>query len=315
MGILDDRVVLVTGGGNGIGRDAALIAAKEGAKVLVSDLGGGPRGGDGGSAGPAEAVAKEIRDGGGKAISNHDSVTDYDAMVALRETALKEFGGLHAVINPAGILRDAMFHKMAPADWDLVVEVHLRGTFNVCRATIELFRDQNDGAYVLFSSTSGLIGNVGQSNYGSAKMGIAGLSRIIAMEGVAKNVRSNALAPVAYSRLTAGESRLDASTPEAIARREEMAKMMAARMPAEAPAKLAVALASPLTKDTTGQIFGVQGNDISVMQQIRTVAYQEEPRGWTVDEIVNKCLPALKPSYTPFDGMGNITRPPQKVPA
>lgn len=167
MGILDDKVVLVTGGGNGIGKQIALIAAAEGAKVIVNDLGGGTRGGDEGSAGPAEQVAAEIRAKGGKAISNSDSVTNFDAVVGMREQALKEFGGLHSVINPAGILRDGMFHKMKNEDWDTVIDVHLKGSFNVCRATIELFREQNEGSYVLFSSTSGLIGNIGQTNYGA----------------------------------------------------------------------------------------------------------------------------------------------------
>jgi NAD(P)-dependent dehydrogenase (short-subunit alcohol dehydrogenase family) len=118
------------------------------------------------------------------------------------EQALDTFGGLHAVINPAGILRDGMFHKMSEQDWDRVIEVHLKGSFNVARATIEHFREQNDGAYVFFTSTSGLLGNIGQTNYGAAKMGIAGLSRIIAMEGGRNNVRANCLAPVAWTRMT-----------------------------------------------------------------------------------------------------------------
>ncbi|MDB5444574.1 MAG: 3-hydroxyacyl-CoA dehydrogenase, partial [Phenylobacterium sp.] len=183
MGVLDGKVVLVTGGGNGIGRDCALIAAQEGAKVLVNDLGGSLKGEDEGSAGPAEAVAQEIRAAGGEAASNSESVTNYKAVQGMVEQAMDTFGGLHAVINPAGILRDTMFHKMSEEDWDRVIDVHMRGSFNVCRATIEHFRNQNDGAYMLYTSTSGLFGNVGQANYGAAKMGIAGLSRIIAMEG------------------------------------------------------------------------------------------------------------------------------------
>ena len=146
MGVLDGKVVLVTGGGNGIGRDAALIAAREGAKVLVNDLGGGERGGDAGSAGPAETVAEEIRAAGGEAISNSDSVTDMRAVKGMFEQAMDTFGGLHAVINPAGILRDIMFHKMPDEDWDVVIDVHLRGSYNVCRATIEHFRNQQEGA-------------------------------------------------------------------------------------------------------------------------------------------------------------------------
>ena len=145
MGVLDGKVVLVTGGGNGIGREAALIAAREGAKVLVNDLGGGERGGDAGSAGPAEMVCQEIRAAGGQAASNSESVTSLKAVQGMVQQAIDTFGGLHAVINPAGILRDGMFHKMEESDWDKVIEVHLKGSFNVARATIEHFRDQNDG--------------------------------------------------------------------------------------------------------------------------------------------------------------------------
>ncbi|MBS0384071.1 MAG: SDR family NAD(P)-dependent oxidoreductase, partial [Proteobacteria bacterium] len=157
MGVLSGKVVIVTGAGNGIGKECALLAGREGASVVVNDLGGGLSGGDAGSAGPAEAVAQAIRAAGGKAVSNSDSVSDYDAVVAMVEQAKKEFGALHAVVNPAGILRDGMFHKMAPADWKAVIDVHLHGAFNVCRASIEHFREQQNGAYVLFTSTSGLI--------------------------------------------------------------------------------------------------------------------------------------------------------------
>jgi NAD(P)-dependent dehydrogenase (short-subunit alcohol dehydrogenase family) len=304
MGILDGRVVLVTGGANGIGRDVALIAAREGAKVVVNDLGGGTRGGDEGSAGPAEAVAKEIRDGGGHAVSNSHSVTDYDACVDMREQALKEFGALHAVINPAGIMRDGMFHKMKNGDWDVVIDVHLRGAYNVCRATVELFRDQQDGAYVLFSSTSGLIGNVGQTNYGAAKMGIAGLSRILALEGAQKNVRANVLVPGAWTRLVATIPVRD----EAAARQREV---LAQTMPTSGPAKLAVALAAPSAAAVSGQIFAVQGNDIAVMSQIRSVDYREKEGCWTPADIISECMPALTPSFTPLGGMagGSFTRP------
>jgi len=145
MGVLSGKVVLVTGGGNGIGRECALIAAQAGAKVVVNDLGASLTGADAGSAGPAEAVAEEIREAGGEAIANSDSVTSLEAVRGMVAKAIDRFGALHGVINTAGILRDGMFHKMAEADWDKVIDVHLRGTFNVCRATIEHFRAQVTG--------------------------------------------------------------------------------------------------------------------------------------------------------------------------
>src|SRR5579872_2789124 len=240
MGVLNGKVVLVTGGGNGIGRECALIAAKEGAKVVVNDLGGSLSGGDEGSAGPAEMVCQEIRAAGGEAVSNSESVTSLKAVQGMVQQALDAFGGLHAVINPAGILRDGMFHKMSEPDWDRVIEVHLKGSFNVARASIEHFRDQNDGAYVFFTSTSGLLGNVGQTNYGAAKMGIAGLSRIIAMEGARYNVRSNAIAPGAMTRMTDSVPRTD----EMAQRREAMREVQSPIRPAE----LAVALMSDKAK-------------------------------------------------------------------
>ena len=287
MGVLDGKVVWVTGGGNGIGKDCALIAAKEGAAVVVNDLGGGLHGGDEGSAGPAETVAQEIRKNGGKAISNSDSVTSLAAMNALRDRTLKELGGLHAVINPAGILRDAMFHKITEQDWDKVIEVHLRGTFNVCRATIEHFREQNGGAYVLYTSTSGLYGNVGQTNYGAAKMGIAGLARIIAMEGARNNIRANALAPVAWTRMTQSVPIRD----EAQAKRREQ---MAATVRPDQPAKLSVALCSDAAKDISGQFLGSRGDDIILYSQPRPIITLHKDEGWTPASILKEAVPQLK---------------------
>lgn len=290
MGVLDGKVVIVTGGGNGIGKECALLAAREGASVLVNDLGGGVAGGDEGSAGPAEAVAAEIRAAGGRAISNSDSVTDYDAVVAMVEQAKKEFGGLHAVMNPAGILRDKMFHKMDPEDWRRVIDVHLNGAFNVCRATVEHFREQQDGSYVLFTSTSGLIGNIGQANYAAAKLGVMGLSRIIAMEGVQKNVRSNIIAPFAWTRMIATIPIKD----EASAQRVERMKNA---MRADQVAQLAVALCADKAKDTTGQIFAVRGNEVFLFSQPRPIRALGRIDGWTPSTLLDQALPALKASY------------------
>ena len=293
MGVLDGKVVMVTGGGNGIGRECAIIAAAEGAKVLVNDLGGSLKGDDEGSAGPAEAVAEEIRKAGGKAISNSRSVTDLGAVEDMRDQCLKEFGALHAVINPAGILRDVMFHKMSEADWDAVISVHLKGSFNVCRATVELFREQGDGAYVLFSSTSGLIGNIGQTNYGAAKMGIAGLSRIVAMEGASKGVRSNALAPGAQTRMT---DSVPIKTAEQAARRANVSIERSARW----PAVMAVALASPLAAKVNGQIFGASGFNVSLYSQPRPIANLKKEGGWTPKGLIDEAFTAWEPQFTPL---------------
>ena len=304
MGILDGKVVMVTGGGNGIGRECALVAAAEGAKVLVNDLGGSLKGDDEGSAGPAEAVAEEIRKAGGKAISNSRSVTDLGAVEDMRDQALKELGGLHAVINPAGILRDMMFHKMGEADWDAVIAVHLKGSFNVCRATVEHFREQGDGAYVLFSSTSGLVGNVGQTNYGAAKMGIAGLSRIVAMEGASKGVRSNALAPGAQTRMT---DSVPIRNPEMAARRAQQNIERSAKW----PATMAVALASPLASKVSGQIFGASGYNVSLYSQPRPIASLKKDGGWTPKGLIDEAFTQWEDKFTPLTRM----QPAQAQPA
>jgi NAD(P)-dependent dehydrogenase (short-subunit alcohol dehydrogenase family) len=290
MGVLDGKVVLVTGGANGIGKECALLAAKEGGKVVVNDLGGAVAGGDEGSAGPAEQVAQEIRKAGGEAVSNSDSVTSKAGVAHMIEQAMDTYKGLHAIINPAGILRDVMFHKMTDEDWDKVIDVHLQGAYNVCKAAVNHFREQQEGSFVLFTSTSGLIGNVGQANYAAAKMGVVGLSRILAMEGAAKNVRSNTIAPFAWTRMIATIPIKD----EAAAKRVDRMKNM---MRADQVAQLAVGLASPGCKDVSGQIFVARGNEVFLMSQPRPIRGIGKVEGWTPETIANHCMPALKPSF------------------
>jgi NAD(P)-dependent dehydrogenase (short-subunit alcohol dehydrogenase family) len=299
MGVLDGKVVLVTGGGNGIGRECALLAAKEGANVLVNDLGGGVSGGDEGSEGPAAKVAAEIKAAGGEAISNSESVTSMASVKGMVEQAMDVWGGLHAVINPAGILRDGMFHKMADEDWDKVIEVHLRGAYNVARATVEHFRNQTEGAYVLFTSTSGLIGNIGQANYAAAKLGVMGLSRIIAMEGAAKNVRSNIIAPFAWTRMIATIPVKD----EASALRVERMKNS---MRADQVAQLAVALCADGAKDTSGQIFVVRGNEVVLFSQPRPVRSVARLEGWSPQSLIEQALPSMKASYTDIGASASV---------
>ncbi|MEL6324734.1 MAG: SDR family NAD(P)-dependent oxidoreductase, partial [Pseudomonadota bacterium] len=287
MGTLDGKVVLVTGGGNGIGKETALLAAREGAKIVVNDLGGGLSGGDAGDAGPAETVAQEIRAAGGEAVSNSDSVTDFASVQGMVTQAMDSFGGLHAIINPAGILRDGMFHKMSEDDWKAVIDVHLHGSFNVTRAAIEHFREQEDGAFVLFTSTSGLIGNIGQANYAAAKLGIMGLSRIVAMEGARKNVRSNIIAPFAWTRMIASIPVKDEAGAERVER-------MRRAMRADQVAQLAVALCADGAKDVSGQVFAVRGNEVVLFDQPRPVKSVACLEGWTPETLINQALPAMK---------------------
>jgi len=288
MGVLDGKVILVTGAGRGIGRECALLAAREGAKVVVNDLGGSIEGGDEGDAGPAEQVAQEIRNAGGEAASNSDSVAAMSGAKAMVEQALDSFGGLHGVIEPAGILRDVMFHKMSEEDWDQVIEVHLKGSFNVCRASIEHFRKQEDGAYVLFSSTSGLIGNIGQTNYAAAKMGIAGLSRVIAMEGERRNVRSNILTPSAWTRMIGSIPVKDEATGRRV-------QMMQDKMRADQIAPLAVALVADAAKDVSGQIFSIRGNEVFLWSQPRPIRGMSNLQGWTPETMLEHAFPAFRP--------------------
>ena len=308
MGALEGKVVLVTGGGNGIGRDCALIAAQEGAKVVVNDLGGGLKGEDEGSDSAAEKVAQEIRAAGGEAVSNSESVTSLKSVEGMVEQARDTFGGLHAVINPAGILRDVMFHKMSEVDWDRVIDVHMRGSFNVARATIELFREQNDGAYMFFTSTSGLFGNVGQANYGAAKMGIAGLSRIIAMEGARNNVRSNCLAPVAWTRMTQSVPIKDEA---AAARRAVMAE----KVRADQPARFSVAMITPAASNVSGQIFGASGENIILYSQPRPIETVTKEEGWTVQSILDEAVPKMAPKFFDLNRAPMAGAQPAKAPA
>ncbi len=299
MGVLDGKVVLVTGGGRGIGRECALLAAKEGAKVVVNDLGASVGGGDLGSSGPAEEVAAEIRALGGEAVSNSDSVSAMSGVKAMVEQAMDTFGGLHSVVNPAGILRDGMFHKMSDEDWDAVIEVHLRGAYNVTRATVEHFRNQGEGSYVLFTSTSGLIGNIGQANYAAAKLGVMGLSRIIAMEGAIKSVRSNIIAPFAWTRMIATIPVKD----EASAARVDRMKN---GMRADQVAQLAVALASPEAKAVSGQVFAVRGNEIVLFDQPRPVRSVSRIEGWSPATILEQAMPSMAASFTDLGATASV---------
>lgn len=193
---VQDRVVVVTGAGGGLGREYALTLAREGASVVVNDL-GGARDGTGAGSAMADQVVTEIREGGGRAVANYDSVATEDGAANIIKTALDEFGAVHGVVSNAGILRDGTFHKMTSENWDAVLKVHLYGGYNVVRAAWPHFREQSYGRVVVATSTSGLFGNFGQTNYGAAKLGLVGLINTLALEGAKYNIHSNAVAPIA----------------------------------------------------------------------------------------------------------------------
>jgi NAD(P)-dependent dehydrogenase (short-subunit alcohol dehydrogenase family) len=302
MGLLEGKTVLITGAGNGIGRECAIHAAAAGAKVLVNDPGVAGDGRGHVSMSAADEVVDIITRAGGQAVANYGSVADLAAVRQMVEQCNDELGGLHVVMNPAGILRDAMFHKMSDSDFFDVIDVHLRGAYNVARATIDALRRQMDGAYLFFTSTSGLIGNLGQANYAAAKMGVVGLSRILAMEGARSNVRANAIAPFAWTRLVGTIPITDETSRQRVER-------VKTRMRADQVAKFCVALASTGASHVSGQIFTVRGNEIFLMSQPRPVRSIARGDGWTAETILNQGLPALtnwfcdlSPSASAFPG-------------
>ena len=198
---VQDRVIVVTGAGGGLGREYALTLAREGASVVVNDL-GGARDGTGAGSAMADHVVTEIKEAGGRAVANYDSVADSDGAQNVIKTALDEFGKVDGVVSNAGILRDGTFHKMTFENWDAVLKVHLYGGYNVIRAAWPHFREQSFGRVVVATSTSGLFGNFGQANYGAAKLGLVGLINTLAQEGAKYNIKTNALAPIAATRMT-----------------------------------------------------------------------------------------------------------------
>jgi NAD(P)-dependent dehydrogenase (short-subunit alcohol dehydrogenase family) len=294
---LKDKVIVVTGAGRGIGREIAVLSAAEGAKVVVNDLGGTEEG-DGGDASPANQVVNEIRARGGQAVANADSVAEPAGAAAIVKTALDAFGRIDSIVNNAGILRDRMFHKMPIIDFEIVLKVHLLGSFYVARAAANHFREQQSGTMVHFTSTSGLIGNLGQANYAAAKMGIVGLSKSIALDMQRFNVRSNCIAPFAWSRLIGTMP----TETEDEKRRVERLKGMGA----EKIAPLVCYLASDLSAGVSGQIFAVRKNEIFLMSQPRPVRGMAQAEGWTVQSIAEHAMPAMKPSMTALDRTADV---------
>lgn len=295
---MQGKVVLVTGAGRGVGRGIALDMAQAGAAVVVNDLGVALSGASETGLSPAQEVVAEIEAMGGQAIADDHSVADWDGAQAMVQAALDKFGRIDAVVNNAGNLRDVLFHRMSEEEFDSVIAVHLKGTFNVSRAAAPHFKEQASGAFVHMTSTSGLIGNLGQANYTAAKLGIAGLSKAIAIDMQRFGVRSNAVAPFAWTRMV---SSIPDETPEQKKRVEGLKKLVAEKI-----APFVVALTSDAGKEVTGQIFGVRNNEIYLFSQPRPIRTAHTSDGWTPETVAERVFPMFRNDFYPLHKSGDV---------
>src|SRR5687767_941647 len=295
--IVAGKVAIVTGAGRGIGRGIAMLLAQEGASVVVNDV-GASLDGSGSDVGPAQEVVNDIKQAGGKAIPSTLNIAEPQSADQIVQAALDAFGRVDILVNNAGILRDRIFHKMSWSDWSDVIAVHLHGSFNMSRACAGIFREQQSGAYVHMTSTSGLIGNFGQANYMAAKLGIAGLSRGIALDMARYNVRSNAIAPSAWSRMIGSIP----TETEAEKKRVERLKQMTP----DKIAPLAVYLCSDKADGISGQIIGVRNNEIFLFSQNRPIRVLHRSDGWTPEKLDAQLKGAFKQSLTPLERSGDV---------
>ena len=296
-GIVDGKVVVVTGAGRGIGAAIATLMAQHGAKVVVNDI-GVSLAGEGGDKGPADEVVAAIKSARGQAVANTDSVSAFGSAGKIIQCALDSFGRIDCVVNNAGILRDVIFHKMTEDDWDSVVNVMLKGAFNMSRHAADHYRKQESGSFVHMTSTSGLIGAMGQVNYGAAKMGMVGLSKNIAIDMQRFNVRSNCIAPTAWTRMTASIPPKDPAAAKRVEQRKQVSP--------EHNAPLAVFLASDAARDVTGQIFSTRKNEIFLMSQSRPLRGIHRSEGWTPETCAEHMLPALESWFFPLDKTADV---------
>jgi len=293
---MENKVVVVTGAGRGIGREIALLMAAHGAKIVVNDTGVSVSG-DPGSETPGDEVVAKIVAQGGQAVASRDSVAEWSSAQRIIETAMDSYGSIDCVVNNAGILRDKIFHQMSPEDWEAVVRVHLFGSFYVSRAASGRFREKNGGTFVHMTSASGLVGNFGQANYSAAKLGIVALSKSIALDMARYGVRSNCICPFAWSRMVGSIP----NTPDQEAR---LAKAKSVTPDTIAP--IAVFLASDAAAGVTGQIFAVRLNEVFVMSQPRPIRSVHRSEGWTQEALAEHMLPTLKSSFSPLDRSADV---------
>ena len=295
--LLQNKVILVTGAGRGVGRAIALEAAKAGAAVAVNDLGVGLDG-SGHDAGPAQEVVKEIEAMGGRAIALTKSVASWkDAHEMIEETVAK-LGGIDGLVNNAGNLRDVIFHKMTEDDFNSVIDVHLRGSFNMARAAANHFKAQTSGAYVHMTSTSGLIGNFGQANYSAAKLGIVALSKSIALDMQKFGVRSNCIAPFAWTRMV---SSIPITSVEQAQRVDKLKKLVPEKV-----SPVVIALLSEAAVGVNGQIIGVRNNEIYLFSQHRPIKTAHTAEGWIPETVVDRVFPQFEHDFLPLIRSGEL---------
>ena len=295
--MLDGKVIIVTGAGRGIGRAIAMMMVDSGARVVVNDMGASIAG-EGSDTSPAADVVKEITDLGGEAIANYNDVSEWDSAHEIIQSAIDSFGRIDGVVNNAGIMRDSIFHKMTEEDFDIVIKVNLKGSFNMSRACAAHFRQQESGCLVHMTSTSGLIGNMTQANYMPAKLGITALSKSIALDMARFNVRSNCISPFAWSRMIGS---MPSDTPEQQERLEKVKQMSPEKI-----APLATALFSDAARDVTGQIFAVRSNEIFLMSQSRPIRAAHTSDGWTPETVGERVFDAFKPSMYALDRTADV---------
>ena len=295
--MLEGKSIIVTGAGRGIGRAIAMMLAESGANVLVNDLGASAQG-EGSDSSPAAEVAADINSSGGNAVANYNSVSESENAEAIVQTCLDKFGSVDGLVNNAGILRDTIFHKMSEEQFDVVMNVHLKGSFNMRRACAPHFRAQNSGCFVHMTSTSALIGNLAQANYMAAKLGVVGLSKSIALDMSRYNVRSNCISPFAYSRLI---GTLPSETDEQQSRLKKIKQMTPEKI-----APLATALFGDAAADVSGQIFAVRNNEIFLMSQPRPIRSVQTSDGWTPETVSSRVFEAFKGSMYGLDVTADV---------
>src|SRR5262245_898169 len=293
--VLKDKVAVVTGGARGIGREIALLMATCGARVVVNDYGGSETGA-GTTTGPADEVVTEIRRGGGQAVGNYDSVATMAGGERIVQTALDTFGRIDVVVNNAGILRDRMIFNMSEEEWDAVINTHLKGSFAVTRAAAPHMRAQKSGRFINMTSTSGLVGNVGQANYAAAKLGILVLTRVTALDMARYNVTANCISPFAWTRMI---GTIPTETEAQKARVEKIKKMSPAHI-----APMAAFLASDYAKDINGQIFGVRGKEIMLFGHHRPLMRLHHAEGWTVELLAEVFPGTMQHHLIPLETSG-----------